>query len=339
MKKIVIVSLLAVASIAMALSLLTDKPALDFLESLTPAQRNKTQMPFNDESRMLWHYIPTSMFPRAGIQLDELNPNQKSKLEELLKTFLSEAGYAKTKKIIDLENILLEISGDSVMRNPENYSVAFYGNPEKDSLWAFSFEGHHISLNFTIHNEKVEIAPRFFGANPAKILSGPRKGERTLQKEEDLGFELINSLSAEQREVAIFQQEPFFDIVTGNSAEVEPLSPVGIMYGQLNRNQQLIFLKLLDEYLSTMPAEQAKKRMNNIKDEEINEVRFGWAGATVLGEGHYYRIQGKSFLIEFDNVQNKANHIHTVWRDFDGDFGRDMIREHYKNSDHHKHDL
>lgn len=338
MKKIIIITLLAVASIVMAFGLLTNKPAVDFLKSLTQAQRNKTQMPFIDESRILWHYVPSSMFPRAGIQLNELDSNQKSKLDELLKTFLSETGYNKTMKIIDLENILLEISGDSIMRNPENYSVAFYGNPEKDSLWAFSFEGHHISLNFTIHNGKVEIAPRFLGANPARILSGPREGERTLQKEEDLGFELINSLSEEQRKMAIFQKKPFFDIVTGKSTEVEPLSPVGIMYGQLTRNQQLVFLKLLDEYLSTMPPEQAAKRMNSIKDEEINEVRFGWAGATVLGEGHYYRIQGKSFLIEFDNVQNEANHIHTVWRDFDGDFGRDIIREHYKNSDHRKHE-
>lgn len=335
MKTIVIISLLAVASIIMAFGLMTEKPAVEFLKSLTEAQRNKTQMPFNDESKLLWHYIPSSMFPRAGIQLNELDSNQKSKLDELLKAFLLETGYKKTMKIIDLENILLEMSGDSIMRNPESYSVAFYGNPEKDSLWAFSFEGHHISLNFTIHDGKVENAPRFFGANPAKIPSGPREGERTLPKEEDLGFELINSLSEEQRGMAIFQQEPFFDIVTGESAEVEPLSPVGIMYGQLNRNQQLIFLKLLDEYLSTIPAEQAEKRMNSIKDEEINEVRFGWAGATVLGEGHYYRIQGKSFLIEFDNVQDKANHIHTVWRDFDGDFGRNLIREHYEKSHHH----
>ncbi len=335
MKTIVIISLLVVASIVMALGLMTEKPAVEFLKSLTQAQRNKTQMQFNDESKVLWHYIPSSMFPRAGIQLNELNSDQKSKLDDLLKTFLSETGYTKTMKIIDLENILLEMSGDSIMRNPESYSIAFYGNPEKDSLWAFSFEGHHVSLNFTIHDGKVENAPRFFGANPAKIPSGPREGERTLQKEEDLGFELINSLSEEQRDLAIFQQKPFFDIVTGKSAEVEPLSPVGIMYGQLNRNQQLIFLKLLDEYLSTIPAEQAEKRMNSIKDEEINEVRFGWAGATVLGEGHYYRIQGKSFLIEFDNVQDKANHIHTVWRDFDGDFGRNLIQEHYEKSHHH----
>jgi hypothetical protein len=313
-------------------------PTVDFLKSLTQAQRNKTQMLFNDKSRILWHYLPSSMFPRAGIQLNELDSNQKAKLDELLKIFLSETGYNKTMKIIDLENILLEISGDSIRRNPEKYSVAFYGNPEKDRLWAFSFEGHHISLNFTIHNGKIEIAPLFLGASPARILSGPREGERTLQKEEDLGFELINSLSEEQRKVALFQEKSFFDIVTGTSTEVKPLSPVGIMYGQLTKNQQLIFLKLLDEYLSTIPPKQAEQRMNSIKEQEVNEVRFGWAGATALGKGHYYRIQGKSFLIEFDNVQDKSNHIHTVWRDFDGDFGRDIIKEHYKNSDHHKHE-
>jgi hypothetical protein len=75
--------------------------------------------------------------------------------------------------------------------------------------------------------------------------------------------------------------------------------------------------------------------MNNIRAEEFNAIRFGWAGSTKAGKPHYYRIQGKSFLVEFDNVQNGANHIHTVWRDFNGDFGRDLIKEHYEHS-HHK---
>jgi hypothetical protein len=159
---------------------------------------------------LVWHYLHSLMFPKAGIQLNEFDSNQKAKLEELLKTFLSETGYNKTMKIIDLENILLEISGDSIRRNPKNYLVAFYRNFEKHRLWAFSFEGHHVSLNYTIHNGKVEIAPLFLGASPARILSGPREGERTLQKEEDLGFELINSLSEEQSKVALFQEKPFF---------------------------------------------------------------------------------------------------------------------------------
>lgn len=150
-----------------------------------------------------------------------------------------------------------------------------------------------------------------------------------------MGLELINSCSAGQKQKAIFQHKAYYDIVTTNSANVEPLEPVGIRMKELNHSQQAILLQLIDEYLATMPEDLAAKRMEKLKKEEAAEILFGWAGASKLGEGHYYRIQGKSFLIEFDNTQNNANHIHSVWRDFDGDFGRDLIREHYQSSEHH----
>lgn len=336
MKIILKIGLLFSASIFLSFNLLNEEPTIKFLNSLNQDQRNKAQLPFADITKTIWHFIPGSMFPRAGIQMSELKINQKELLNSLLQSFLSETGYTKTKKIIDLENILADLTGDTVRRAPDKYFVAFYGNPEKDSLWSWSFEGHHLSLNFTILNGKTSIAPRFLGANPATILSGSRKGERTLDKEEDLGFELINSLSIKQRKITIFQEKAFSGIVTGNSIEVDPLHPVGIKYEELNSSQQLVFLKLLNEYISAVPEKEAKKRMEKLKNEEMNKIRFGWAGGMNPGEGHYYRIQGKSFLIEFANRQNNANHIHTVWRDFNGDFGRDLIREHYKNSDHHK---
>lgn len=337
MKKIVTLGLLMVTTFfILSFKISIEKPAVDFLNSLSKEQRKKTEFQFEDASKEVWHFIPASMFSRPGIGLAELTSNQEQLLNKLLQSSLSKVGYKKIKKIMDLENILLEISGDSIMRDPENYFVAFYGNPQKDSLWAWSFEGHHLSLNFTISNDEISFAPRFLGANPAKILSGTRKGERTLEKEDDLGLQLINSLTNEQRKIAILHEKPNFQIVTKNKSSVNPLNSVGIKYDDLNINQQKLFIKLLDEYLSNMPAKQAQKRRESIKHEEMDEVRFGWAGATAAGKGHYYRIQGKSFLIEFENVQNNANHIHTVWRDFDGDFGRDLIREHYKNSDHHK---
>ena len=180
------------------------------------------------------------------------------------------------------------------------------------------------------------MAPRFLGSNPATIPSGSRKGERTLDKEEDLGFKLINSLSLKQSKIAIIQERAFSGIITSNSVKVDPLKSVGITYAELNASQQLVFLKLLDEYLSIVPEKEAKKRMEKLKNEEMNEIRFVWAGGKQQGEGHYYRIQGKSFLIEFDNTQDNANHIHTVWRDFNGDFGRDLIKEHYEDSHHYK---
>uniref|UniRef100_UPI003566C824 DUF3500 domain-containing protein n=1 Tax=Mariniphaga sediminis TaxID=1628158 RepID=UPI003566C824 len=142
-------------------------------------------------------------------------------------------------------------------------------------------------------------------------------------------------MSASQKQTALFQENAFPDITTTNATQVNPPAPVGIAVKELNHTQQNILIKLLNEYLSAMPTELASKRMENLRKEEFEEIHFGWAGATKLGEPHYYRIQGKTFLVEFDNTQNNANHIHTVWRDFDGDFGRDLIREHYQTSDHH----
>ena len=309
--------------------------AIKFLNSLNNAQREKALYEFEDASKTKWHYLPGATWSRAGIQIHELNETQKELLFSLLQDFLSEAGFSKTKRIIELEEVLVQMGGSSFVRDPEKYFAAFYGNPERDSLWAWSFEGHHISLNFTVLNDHISMAPRFFGANPATIPHGKRKGERTLNKEEDYGLELINSMSASQKQKAIFRESAFSDITTTNAPEVNPPEPAGIELKDLNLAQQNILVNLIDEYLSAMPPEPAAKRMENLKNEEFDKIRFGWAGATKLGEPHYYRIQGKTFLVEFDNTQNNANHIHTVWRDFDGDFGRDLIREHYRTSEHH----
>ena len=334
MKKVIAISLLLLTAIGYGFQHIKTNPAAEFLNSLDDEQRQKAHFSFDDLSRSSWHYLPGAFWPRSGIWLHELTANQKELIFKLLKNSLSETGYKKTQKIIDLENVLAEMSGNTTFRDPEKYNVAFYGIPEKDSLWAWSFEGHHLSLHFTHSRDNVSILPRFLGANPAIIKSGKRKGERTLDKEDDFGLNLINSMSSLQREKAIFQKIAYLDIVTSNSTEVGPLRAVGIKMQELNDNQQSILLDLITEYLSTIPKKLAVLRMKSIK-EDYGEIRFGWAGALELGKAHYYRIQGTSFLVEFDNTQNDANHIHTVWRDFDGDFGRDLIREHYQESHHH----
>ncbi|UCS92765.1 DUF3500 domain-containing protein [Echinicola marina] len=334
MKKLSLFFIICIGTVSMALQSKKEDLASKFLSSLNAEQRTKALLDFNHESKPSWHYFPSTMFERAGISLAELNIEQKAALFKLLKNSLSQSGYDKALKIIDLENVLAALSGNASLRDPEKYYAAFYGNPAKDPIWAWSFEGHHLSLNFTIDDQEISIAPRFMGANPATIPNGPRKGERTL-REEDRGFELLNSLNEEQKQKAIFREEAFPNIITTNKEELSPLDPVGIKFEALQLHQRSILLHLIDVYLSSMPAALAKKRMEKLKTEELNQIRFGWAGATSPGIGHYYRVQGKSFLIEFDNTQNKANHIHTVWRDFDGDFGRDLIKEHYHNADHH----
>jgi len=323
-----------IAIIVSAFKYTNNDPVEDFLTSLDSEQLDKTQHSFDDLSRTVWHFIPGQMMTRKGIMLKELNRVQKEYAFTLLKQHLSESGFKKIMRIIDLENVLVEMGQDQEFRDKDKYFIAVYGDPLTDKLWAWSFEGHHVSLNFTIKDKDVSMTPRFLGANPAVIPVGNRKGERTLVNEEDMGLELINSFDSSQRVKAIFSTQSYYEIVTSNSTEVGPLSPVGIKMNEMNKEQQAHLMKLITEYLSTMPKALEESRMEQIENENLDEIRFGWAGATELGKGHYYRIQGKSFLIEFDNTINNANHIHTVWRDFTGDFGKDLIKAHYLESSH-----
>jgi hypothetical protein len=313
-------------------------PVILFLDSLNEKQLQTISHSFDDSQRTTWHFLPAKSWPREGISLKKLDNNQKELFSKMLQTFLSKAGYSKTQKIIDLENVLAIIDKDPEYRDPEKYYISIFGNPRTDSLWAWSFEGHHISLNFTILDNQLISTPRFFGANPATIPIGERKGERTLIEEEDLAYALMESLSKQQLKQTIFREEAFIEIISVNSSEVQPLEPVGIKAIELNDAQQTILKDIINVYLSTQVEKIASEREKKILEEEFGDIRFGWAGSLDRSEGHYYRIQGKTFLIEFDNTQTNANHIHTVWRDFNGDFGRDLIKEHYHHADHHKHD-
>ena len=312
--------------------------ALTCINSLDSIQKAKSVFTFDEMSRYDWNYLPPSLIPRKGVCLKDLNSTQKNNIYALLKSFLSDKGFSRTKDIMDNEYYLKELEPNMIHRIPENHFVAFYGNPGKDSVWGWKFSGHHIALNFTIVNGKLAYTPIFFGIYPAVIKEGKNKGRRIIKDEEDIGFELINMLTSEQKLKAIFQLKAFNDIVTSNSSQVGPLAPVGIVAKDLTFQQKNILNKLIACYLSSMPTEIAEMRMKRIVSEDFKQIRFGWAGGLITEEPHYYRIQGKTFLIEFDNTTHNANHIHIVWRDFNGDFGVDLLKEHYKNSKHqHKH--
>jgi hypothetical protein len=335
MKKVYSLIVLGLLGVVVAMQLLKPEPIKDLLNSFNPEQKEKAIFALDDPKKEDWHFFPSTMFEREGVPIKEMNPRQREVLHSVLKSFLSKSGYEKTLEIMELENVLKSFGEDSVMRDSGKYFISFYGNPMTDDLWSMSFEGHHISLNFTISGEEIVASPRFFGANPAMIPKGPRKGDRTLEEEEDLGFDLINSMDLQQQEKAIFQEESFKDIVSLNLPEISPMKPVGIRYSELNPDQQKQLVRIIDQYLSNMPTKIAKARREKVMSEDLSDLYFGWVGAKSLGAAHYYRIQAKTFLIEFDNSQNNANHIHTVWRDFEGDFGRDLIREHYAQSHAH----
>ena len=310
--------------------------ALTCINSFDSIQKAKSVFPFDEMSRYDWHYLPPSIIPRRGVCLKDLDSTQKNNVYALLKGFLSDKGYERTQEIMNNEYYLKELEPNMILhRIPENHFIAFYGNPGKDSVWGWKFSGHHIALNFTIVNGKLAFTPIFFGVYPAEVKEGQNKGRRIIKDEEDIGFELIKMLTAEQKLKAIFQSKAFTDIVTTNSIQVGPLSPVGILAKNLTVQQKNVLNKLIAVHLSSMPTKIAEMRMKRLVSEDFNQIRFGWAGGLIKGVPHYYRIQGKTFLIEFDNTTHNANHIHIVWRDFNGDFGVDLLKEHYKNSKHH----
>jgi hypothetical protein len=308
------------------------RAANEFLGSLTPEQRSKVAFAFADAERLNWHFIPRE---RRGLPFKEMTEPQRDFARRLLQTGLSQRGYLKAQTIIELELVLRELGGRPEVRDPELYFFSIFGTPSNTQLWGWRTEGHHLSLNFTVANDSlIAAAPAFFGANPARVQSGSRQGLRALAAEEDIARELITALDAGQRAKAIILAEAPRDIISGNAGQVDPLTPAGIPIAELGPSQSALLVRLLDEYLSRMAPNLAAARRAKLERTDFGRVTFAWAGAIEVGAPHYYRIQGPSFLIEFDNTQNNANHIHTVWRDFNGDFGRDLLREHYRSGVH-----
>ena len=302
------------------------------IAALSDEQRAKIQIPFDSEERMNWQFVPIA---RKGLPLKEMTEPQRKVAFELLKTGLSASGYTKAETIRSLENVLRAQSG-SATRDPELYFFSIFGDPDGAS-WGWRYEGHHLSQNWTIAGGKASATtPAFFGANPAEVMDGPMKGTRALAAEDDLARAFLAALSDEQRKTAVVAEKAPTDIVTGNSRKANALDDVGIIVGTLTSKQQEMLMRLIEEHAAAQPAALADQRLAKVRADGWANVRFAWMGPTVKGpgNGNYYRIQGKSFLIEYDNTQNQANHQHIVWRDFAGDFGVDVLAEHYARVPH-----
>ena len=310
--------------------------ANDFLKDLSPEQRSKATFKFEDDTRFEFRFTPRA---RTGLPLKEMSEMQRAKAHALLKTGLSVRGYATATTIIDLETVLRAIEPprtgpNAIVRDPELYFVSIYGDPSK-SPWGWKFEGHHISVNFTIVDDKpVVFAPSFFGSNPAVVRDGPKQGTRALRDEEEAGRALMAAFSDAERKKAIFDVTAPRDMITGENREANPLDPGPSSYAAMSPDQRRLLEKIMDVYLGRVSPELAKARLDAVRKAGMDKITFGWAGVLEVGGPHYYKVQGPTFLIEYDNTQNNANHIHSVWRDFNGDFGRDLLREHYKTVAH-----
>ena len=308
--------------------------ATAFLGSLTPEQRQKATFPLDSQERLRWNFIPTEAFPRQGVQLREMTEPQQKLAHALLRSALSDRGYQTYTGIIQLENILREIEkGGKFERDPGKYFFSVFGTPSASGTWGWRVEGHHVSLHFSIVEGKaVANAPTFAGTNPAQVLEGPQKGTRVLGLQEDLGRELVTALNETQRTTAIFNATAPNEILTNNTLDINPLSPAGLKAAEMTAPQRELLMKLVDAYAGLMAPELAAERLGKIKAAGLENIAFAWAGPLERGQRHYYRVQGPTFLIEFDNSQNNGNHVHSVWRDFNGDFGRDLLREHIKTA-------
>lgn len=304
--------------------------AQNLLSALNTSQRDKILFALEDQRREDWHYVPR---PRPGVSLKELDAMQQQQAQLLLSAGLSQYGHQKARTIISLELVLREIEqGRGPIRDPELYFFTIFGQPQSHRAWGWRVEGHHLSLNYTLAGEgQIASTPSFFGANPAEVQHGEHQGLRTLATEEDMGRLLLKSLDDAQRRLAIVSASAPRDILSGNARKAIPLEPIGIQISRMSEQQTKILVDLLQAYAANMPEDIAAARMAKLRSAGLRNISFAWAGGAERGQPHYYRIQGPTFLIEYDNTQNNANHIHTVWRDFQGDFGRDLLAEHYKN--------
>jgi hypothetical protein len=310
-----------------------------FLAALTPEQKEKASFELKDDERLNWHFVPRE---RKGVSIKEMAPEQRALAHALLSSGLSHRGYAVALNIMSLEQILRDMEkGSGPARDPEQYFFSVFGRPAATGTWAWRVEGHHLSLNFTLVDGKpVSGGPNFMGTNPGEVREGARKGLRVLGREEDLGRQLVKALDETQRKTAVISADAPKEILTGNARKASLEKFEGIAAADLAPPQREMLMALVEGYARRLRDEMAEQDLRKIVEAGPQKIYFAWSGELEPGRPHYYRIHGPTFLVEYDNTQNNANHVHTAWRDLQNDFGEDALRRHYEQNpgDAHGHD-
>ena len=306
--------------------------ANNFVASLDEKQQAKLSFEFNNEDREDWHFIPKQ---RPGLPIGDLKIEQYDLAMTLLQTALSHRGLETSKQIMGLESVLHEMENGNPKRDPARYNFYFFGKPSDEQPWGWRIEGHHLSINITIADgEVLSTTPAFMGANPGEIRTGDRKGFRALAQQEDLGRQLIKQLTVEQKSIAIVNEKAPRDVVNGPGKKAARLEPLGIAASEMTDQQRAMLNELIDCYLDNFRSELCEVDRKKIEEAGVEKIYFAWAGLIQPGKPHYYRVQGPSFIFEYDNVQNNANHIHTMWRDTENDFGENLLKLHYEQVPH-----
>jgi hypothetical protein len=304
------------------------------LDALDDTQRTRVSVDFDDTSeRTNWHYIPRE---RVGLPLKEMDDRQRRLALALLATGLSPSAQQKATTIMSLETVLAGIEGPgrSHARDPELYYVTLFGEVGAETAWGWRLEGHHLSLNNTIVNgTELSAAPLFFGSNPAHVRHGEQQGLRALEQEEDLARDLLSQLDGEQKRIAIVASEAPADILTTNVVRVgDEAPPAGLAAADMTAGQRQLLDAVVRVYVERLPEAMAEVEWTRLQAADMAAAYFAWAGPVERGGPHYYRVQSTTFLAEYDNTQNDANHVHAVWRDLTNDFGDDVLRRHFQQS-------
>ncbi|HWC01152.1 MAG TPA: DUF3500 domain-containing protein [Methylomirabilota bacterium] len=309
------------------------RTALAFLAALDPRRTLLASFPFTHAERLNWHYVPRR---REGLALRDMTPGARAAAHALLQAGLSAAGYAKAVGVMRLEGMLRQTETlGRLTRDPDNYAVTIFGTPGGDAPWGWRFEGHHLSLNFTVApGPAIAVTPAFFGANPAEVRSGGLQGLQVLRSEQDLGLALARSLGPTQRAQAVIASDSLGDIVSGPGRADSLKAPAGAALGDVDEASRALALRLIETYARNMRGDLAEAELRKVHAAGIERVHFAWAGPIDPTRPHYYRLHGPTVLIEYDNTQNNANHVHSVWHDPRGDFGVDLLGAHYRTGRH-----
>lgn len=301
-----------------------------FVSSLNAEQKAKATFQYMDGERIFWYYPPMN---RHGLPLRDMEPAQRELAMAVMASGLTPESYEQAKLIIEHEDVLgpleKENGIETFVRDTSLYYFTIFGEPGDKDPWGWRVEGHHVSIHFSIMGDKViSTTPFFFGANPAEVRKGPKTGLRILGDREDLAFDLMNSLDQKQVEESIICEAAPADIVTFNSSKASLMTYEGLPASKMNGAQKELLLALVSEYVNQVRTELAAQKLADLKETGLDHLHLAWAGPVTKDEPHYYRIHGGDFVVEFDNRQDGANHIHSVWRDVENDFAADVLRDH-----------
>ena len=307
-----------------------------WLDGLDDAQRARASFPFASPERFVWTYLPG---PREGLAIRDLRPDQREAAGAIVAASLSARAAGEVAAIMALETVLGELERSEGRpgghrRDPELYWFAVFGEPGTSEPWSWRVGGHHVAIHLTIADDLVVGAtPSFLGANPAIVPSGPFAETATLPGEEQLARALLAELSPAERSAAIVDDRAPGDILsgTGRLADVRSV-PVGVRHADLGPAGRTALERLVRHYLDRARPEIANEAWERSVAGGLGDVTFAWAGSDVPGRGHYYAVRGPAFVIEYDNTQNGANHIHAVWRELANDWGEDLLAQHLASS-------